>query len=51
MLTQMNGFRILGIRESIVYLQHKLKFNKLRIMFNKTAEQQQAIRNTIKLKK
>ena len=50
MLTQMNGFRILGIRESIVYLQHKLKFNKLRIMFNKTPEQQQAIRNTIKLK-
>ena len=40
MLTQMNGFRILGIRESIVYLQHKLKFNKLRIMFNKTPEQQ-----------
>ena len=35
MLTQMNGFRILGIRESIVYLKHKLKFNKLKAMFNK----------------
>jgi len=40
----------LGIRESFVYLRYKLKFNKLKNMFNKTPEQQQAIRNTIKLK-
>jgi len=40
----------LGIEEAFVYLRYKLKFNKLKSMFNKTPEQQQAIRNTIKLK-
>ena len=40
----------MGIEEAFVYLRYKLKFNKLKSMFNKTPEQQQAIRNTIKLK-
>ena len=42
----------MGIEEAFVYLRYKLKFNKLfkKVMFNKTPEQQQAIRNTIKLK-
>ena len=40
----------MGIEEAFVYLRYKLKFNKLKAMFNKTPEQQQAIRNTIKLK-
>ena len=40
----------MGIEEAFVYLRYKLKFNKLKSMFNTTPEQQQAIRNTIQQK-
>ena len=45
-------FSILEVRKSFVYSRYKFKLKKLikSIMFNKTPEQQQAIRNTIKLK-